>query len=133
MRRGVTLTETMVALVLVSTAALSIPPLLHGVNRVQQGIDLQRLAQSEAANLLEEVSRMPYEKITAESVRGLSLSEAVRRELPQAKVIAEVANQSGEPVGKKLSVEIQWLPGPGRKSPPCRLVTWVYPIPGAKR
>ena len=133
MRRGVTLIETMVALVLVTMAALSIAPLLHGVNRVQQGIDLQRLAQTEVANLLEQCSRMPYDKITTESIRELSLSEAARRELPQARLITEVVNQPNVPAGKKLSVEIQWVPGPGRKSPPCRLVTWVHPIPGAKQ
>lgn len=132
-RRGIAIAELMVAFVLVGTAAISIAPLIHESIRVRKSLEMQRLAQAEAANLLEQLAGMPYEQVTAETAGKLTLSDSARRDLPQPKFVAEVVNQTAEPAGKRISVEIQWQAGGGRKSPPCRLVTWIYPKPEARR
>lgn len=132
-RRGIAFAEIMVAFVLVGTAAVSIAPLMEESIRVRKSLEMQRFAQSEAANLLEQLAGMPYEQVTPESASKLTMSEAARRELPQPKLVAEVVNQTTEPACKRISIEIQWQPGGGRKSPPCRLVTWIYPRSEAKR
>lgn len=126
-RRGIAFAEIMVAFVLVGTAAVSIAPLIHESIRVRKSLDIQRFAQTEAANLLEQLAGMPYEQVTPDTAGKLTLPDAAGRELPQPKLIAEVVNQTTEPAGKRISIEIQWQPGGGRKSPPCRLVTWIYP------
>ena len=131
-RRGMTLMEITIALGMLGAAFGILLPLLQSVSRTQLGVERERLAQVEAANLLERLAQCSYDKLTPESVKNLQLSDAARRELPQAVVVAEVVDQPGELPARRVSVEVKWQPAAGQKSPVCRLVTWVYAPQEAK-
>lgn len=131
-RAGFTLAELMVALILIGAATGITLPLIAAQSRVRLNLERRRMALAEAENLLERMSGIPYARLTPELVRELKLSAAAQQALPSGEAHCQVVEETTAPLGKRLEVEIRWDAGPGKKSPPCRLVTWVYALPGAR-
>jgi Tfp pilus assembly protein PilV len=128
-RRAVTILEVTVALALLAFGLVMTAQLLGLAARQRHAAGQLLVAQLEAANALERIAAMPYDRITSESLGNLTLSNDAKATLAdgQLKANVETATDSG-PRHKRITVEVAWPIGEG----PARtveLTSWKYDLP----
>jgi hypothetical protein len=128
-RRAFTLLETTVALAMLAFGLILTVQILGLAARQRQAAGQLLVAQLEAANALERIAAMPYDRVTVESLSDLSLSGDAKATLAdgQLKAKVETATDSG-PRHKRITVEVAWTTGEG---PPrtVELTSWKYELP----
>jgi hypothetical protein len=90
--------------------------------------DRRQWAAQEASNLMEQVTARPFDAVTIEALKGLTLSAQARRLLPDAELDPDVAenDSAGGPGSKRVSVRLRWRDRSGGWDSPVRLTTWIY-------
>ena len=111
--------ELMIALALLGAVMISIGQVALRTSRYRRVSDQRRLAQREAANVMELV----YSGVeTKESVR---LTDEIKKALPKSKLTVEVkATGTAGEAATRYAVKIQWQDSSGRLVEPVRLVAW---------
>jgi hypothetical protein len=113
-------------LVLLGAAAALMAQTLGGVAQQRRAADQQALALQEAANLMEQVSAIPYAELTRERAADLRLSDLARRQLPGVRLDVAVAALADEPAGKEIRVALRWLDRSGQYGTPLQLTAWRH-------
>jgi hypothetical protein len=125
-RRGATLQEAIIAVTITIAVVTGITQLC-AVAAVQRRTAEQRtLAAWEAGNLMEDLVSRPWSEMTPEKMAAVELSEACRRELPEAKVRVEAAPEGEAGDVLRIQVQIDWKNAAGERGKPVRLVAWRY-------
>ena len=129
-RRGFTLFEIFVAVLVFGTVLTTFVPLMRGVHNQQHDTDLHLLAVREADNHLEEISQWPWQDLVADKLSQRTLSETVKSHLrnPELRVAVEEQKQADATLTKRVAVEITWLPHVGQPTKTVRLVAWFPEI-----
>ena len=123
-RAGFTLIELIVATILFAAVLSTFVPLMKAISKTQRATERHRIALREANNLLELISQRSWADLTVESLKKLKLPSAAQTALPQSHLQFDVAEQAEPFVSKKVSVQIRWLPLPGRPTESVQLVAW---------
>ncbi|WP_435016122.1 type IV pilus modification PilV family protein [Tundrisphaera sp. TA3] len=130
-RRGFGLVE-MTATAVMLVAAMTITVQLVGwVAAERRSVARRERALLEAANLLERLAARPWDDLTPDAAKALTLSDATRAALPGAALSIEVA-PAGAPEAKRITVAITWRDRSGSAEAPARLVGWAHRRGGAK-
>ena len=123
-RRGLSLLEVIVTLILVGTVMATLPAWLHAIAGQQRASGERQLALQCVQNLIERTSALSASELSKPAVEQLAgevyLPETLRS--PQWNI-----DVSPDGAGKKISVELAWHRDPSRSWRPVRLTTWVYP------
>jgi hypothetical protein len=124
MRRGVVLVEVMVGCALAALLLALCVQLLSLTAIERRDVEQRTIALEQAANLIERVSAMPYDRITPEYLAELELPPEVEAILPGPAAKWFVTEETGDVPAKRVRVEISWR---GRPQRPAKLTYWVYP------
>lgn len=125
-RRGFTVLEVLVAIILVATLLTVSLEFLHALALQRRSLSDRRLALQEAGNCMERIAVWPWDELTTERLSGIDLSPEIRRALPSAKLSIRVSPTPEPPQGKVVSVTIRWQEQPEQPERSVRLVTWRY-------
>ena len=129
-RRGFSLLEMIVALVLLGAVTTIVIPAL-GWMGVENRLSLQRQEAAQGlGNLMDELTSRPYEQLTSDAAENLELPEALRNQLPGAKLKVEISGT--EPGVKRIRMELGWNQRNGRPIAPMRLTAWVHEREGRR-
>ena len=81
----------------------------------------------EVANIMERITALPFDLVTAERARRLSISPTAAGTLPGAELSVEVAEEQPAPgrSSKRIAVRLRWRGRSGEWEAPVRLTTWV--------
>ena len=125
-RRGFTLFEIFVAVLVFGSVLTTFIPLMRGVHSQQRDTDLHLLALREADNVMEELSQWPSQDLVADKLGQHPLSDTVKSHLrqPELRVTVEEQKQTELNVTKRVTVEITWLPHTSQPTKTVRLVAW---------
>ncbi|MDA1051499.1 MAG: hypothetical protein O3C40_13605 [Planctomycetota bacterium] len=125
-QRGTITHEATMAIVLATAVIVGTAQTLAFISHQRRDIDRQSIAIREAGNLLEEIAARPWNDITKENLATLALSDDCNAVLREPRLSITV---DSEPAGsgKHISVEIDWLTGPGQRALPLRVAAWRYP------
>jgi prepilin-type N-terminal cleavage/methylation domain-containing protein len=126
-RRGFTLIEVTITVVLLAAAMTAIVQVLGWVAAERRAIERRQWAVEEAANLMERVTAAPFDEITAESARAVTLSAPVREKLPGPELTVNVSAPEAAHGGKRVAIGIRWRGRGGTWEAPVRLTAWIYP------
>jgi prepilin-type N-terminal cleavage/methylation domain-containing protein len=126
LQRGFTITECLVALVLLGAAAALMAQVLGGVVQQRRAADQQSLALLETANLMEQLVAIPYAELTPQRAAELGISELAQHQLPGARLEVSVAPTADDPSGKVVRVSLRWHDRSGRYGAPLQLTAWRY-------
>lgn len=118
-RRGISLTEVMVAATLVLGIIGLVTPLTVRVGRVWQSTRQYRLAINELANQMELLTGQQMEECNA-ALANLKPSAIVSESLPGAQLQGEIVRDQD---GTRLVLQLDW--DRGSKSVPLSLVGWL--------
>ncbi len=131
-RRGATIVEAVVSLVVLSTVTMIVVQSMAGMFGQQRMLRQQALAREEAANLMERAFALPWDQLTNDELAGWEISEPSLRSHAQAKLAMEVVPLEQSPASKRIRIEIS-VPQPNRQaSVEVQLVAWRYELRGAK-
>lgn len=127
-RRGSLLAETAMSGVMLIIAMGLVAQVVAAVANQRRSWDRRQTAVFEAANLMERLTARPFEALTTEGAKDLTLSDEAKRTLPEGRVQVEITD--GDPVGgdgsKRVFMQIQWRNRAGDWDAPVRLTTWVH-------
>jgi hypothetical protein len=99
--------------------------LLGGIAAERRLVERRQFAAQEAANVLEAFVSRPFESVTPEAARSISLSEAARAVLPEAELTVLVDDHGASPDAKRIAVRLRWRQRSGEWEAPVRLTTWI--------
>jgi Tfp pilus assembly protein PilE len=125
-RAAFTVTECLVALVLLGAAAALMAQLVSAVGVQRRVADQHALALQETANLVERLFALPYAELTTQRAAELQLSEAARQQLPDARLQITIHSTAGQPAAKEIRISLQWLDRSGRHGAPAELTAWRH-------
>lgn len=117
-RAGFSMLELLVSLILVGTAMAIIVPTLARMGG-QNRLSLQHQEALEGLdNLMEDLTARPYEELTPDLAKTISLPESLFHQLPGAKLEVEITEAQGKPKAKRIVLRLSWNQRNGQ--PRCR-------------
>jgi prepilin-type N-terminal cleavage/methylation domain-containing protein len=128
-RRGFTLFEVTVAIMLLGTLAALCLQLFAGVNSQQKDQNAELAATQEAANVMERLAAVAWDDLSKQSGGKFELSPQARKLLPEGKVEVKVDDAKGTPAARRIAVAICWRPLPGGPERKAGAVAWRYKQP----
>ncbi len=127
-RRGALLVEAAAAVMMLMLAMILTVKLVGWVAQENRSNDRRQQALSEVANVMERLGAIPYEDLTQEAVKQVTLSPQLRATLPDGSLTVDLSEN--DPVGgndsKKVSAKIRWKNQSGGWESPVHLTTWIY-------
>jgi len=137
MRRGNITLEMIVSCGLLAVVIGLSVQMLASTALQRRYTERRAIALQEAANLVERASALSYDEITMERLKEITLSDEVRKILPEAvaalTLLEEPASEvSGGVPGKRVQVELKWIGAGHVPEAPVRLSYWAYPLNGGK-
>jgi hypothetical protein len=126
-RRGSLLPELAMAAVMMTIAmSLTVKVLGHAGYQRRSAEQRQR-AIVEVANAMERITADPFDEVTPERARRLSISPESAGSLPGAELTVEVNEERPAPgrSAKRIAVRLRWKGRSGEWEAPVRLTTWI--------
>ena len=132
-RRGYTLLELAVSVMVLMTAMIVSVRVLGWVGNERRASDRRQWALQTASNVLERVSREPFERVTPETVKSIAAATAAERALPDPawEVAVDVVKGEATP-SKRVTLGLRWKERSGELGAPVRLTSWVFRTGAAK-
>lgn len=124
-RRGLTLVEITIAVFLLAVSMTLTVRVLGWVASERRAGERRQCATREAANVVEHLTALPWERVTADTARSLTLSDTARMSLPSGELNATVDEPAGGDA-KRVSVRIRWRNRGGDWDAPVRLTAWTF-------
>lgn len=140
-RGGFTLTETLVAGLILATAFTVATRMLIAASAQRKALDIRQIAIIEAGNVMERLTAEPWSKLDATELGQWKLSPQAARALPDAKLeiqVEPITNKPGseetdtkktgssEPAAKRVTVIVSYSGNAGQPAREVRLVAWRY-------
>jgi hypothetical protein len=126
-RRGSLLPEVAMAAVMLTIAmSLTVQMLGHAGQR-RRSADQRQRAIVEVANAMERITGEPFDEVTPERARRLSISLESAGSLPGAELTVAVKEEPSAPgrAAKRIAVRLRWKGRSGEWEAPVRLTTWI--------
>jgi hypothetical protein len=128
-RRGVALLEVVVAFGLLAVLLTICLQMLAATAVQRRAVDRRAVAVEEAANIIERISALPWDQVTAERLAAIRLSPDAGHSLPNGAVTLAVESSADGPRGKQVQLAITWSDPAGETERPVRLSYWMYAPP----
>ena len=131
-RRGTTVLEATISLVILAAALTGTTQLAVTASRASRVADDRLFAADEASNVMERLFVLDWEKLTSERANEEKLSELARSRLQDAALEIEVtsptaddSNEDGATMQvKRIRVRIHWSNAAGERGRPVELSAW---------
>jgi hypothetical protein len=127
-----TLIETTVAMVVLGAAIVAVAQLVAHISVQRLVAERDALAHEEAANHMEQLFALPWEKLSNESAAKMQLSDVCLQRLSSPELSVSVGPPDGKPVQRRMNVDVSWLDGSGHHRNHATLTAWRYEIGGAE-
>ena len=126
-RRGSLLVEMTIAAAMLSVAMVMTVKVLGYAGQQRRSADQRQRAMLEVANVMERITAEPFDEVTAERARRLSITPAAAGSLPGAELAVEVKEERPGPdrSARRIAVRLRWKGRSGEWEAPVRLTTWI--------
>lgn len=125
-RRGVTLFELMVALVVMTTAMMAIVQLLAMVASQRRMLEQRRAAFTEVANQAERVALMPWNAVQSKEGVAWEFSAESRTALPQGTSTIEVKEETEPANSRRIRLLVRSPNSVGQMIELADLTVWKF-------
>ena len=125
-RRGMTIMELLVSLVILGAAMAALVQLVVLTARQRRSLDQRRVALQEVANQAERLALVAWDETTPERLKTWQPSADLVAALPRATCQASVRDESGEPARRRIRLEVVWTNAAGQAVEPVTLTLWKF-------
>jgi len=125
-RRGLTLLEVGVALVVLAGAMLALAQLVGLTVRQRRITDQRLIALQEVANEAERLAVMPWDELASDQLTTWKPSAELTAVLPAADCRVKVTPEEGPPASRRIALRIAWTNVVGEEVTPVELTLWRY-------
>jgi hypothetical protein len=88
--------------------------------------DRRTLALETVQNVAEQVGNIPWAELTPETAGRLTVPEAVKAYLPEAKLAATVTDLQEPVAAKRVTIQLTWNAPNGLTARPVKLTVWSF-------
>lgn len=124
--RGTTVLEITIALALLGAAASVFAQLHLAAARQQRSAEKRAAAHQTLANWMELSSQVPFADVAPENLTKLAPLDPLQLHMPSVEPVAEVFDETGEPSGKRVTLELRWPAADGVSQESVQLTAWRY-------
>jgi prepilin-type N-terminal cleavage/methylation domain-containing protein len=124
-RRGLTLTELIIAVAIATTTLVGATQLMHQATRRHHQVTQRQVVVEEASNVMEELMALPWDQLDASSPPEISLSATCLQAAPDAQLQIAI-DVDDDANARRLTVQIHWTGETKSAAMPIRLVAWRY-------
>jgi hypothetical protein len=126
-RRGSILVEMTISAGMLAVVMALTVQVLGYAGQQRRSADQRQRAMIEAANLMERITAGPYDEVTPDRARGLTIAPATAASLPGAEWTVDVKDDPPGPgrSAKRIAVRLRWKGRSGEWEAPVRLTTWI--------
>jgi Tfp pilus assembly protein PilV len=129
-RRGITVLELMIAILVTGVVLGGIAQLLAAVASQRRESERRLAAIHEAANQMERLAQLSWSELTQEGTAGWELTAEAAAALPAGTLavdVSEVEAGGEDPAhARRVEVEVAWRNTAGATVEPVRLVAWRF-------
>jgi hypothetical protein len=129
LRRGTLLADVGLAAIVLLVAMSLMLKLLAIVAQERRAADHRQRAALEVANLMERITAYPFDRVTPELARDMTVSESARQSLRDAELAIDVKPAEVIPAndrdGRRISITLRWREPSGQWQHPVRLTSWI--------
>jgi hypothetical protein len=126
-RRGSLLPELAMSAVMLAIVMTLTVKVLGYAGQQRRSADQRQRAVLEVANVMERITANPFDEITAERARKLSIPPAAAGSLSGSELAIDVTEEQPGPgrSAKRIAVRLRWKGRSGEWEAPVRLTTWI--------
>ena len=124
-RSGAFMVELVVGAVLLGIFLSSVGPMFRWIHESKRTSDRHLLAMQELATQMEQLAALPPSQITNDKLQSLTLTDATRTLIPDAKLTA--TRQSDNDRLQRVTLSLAWVNDVGMAVEPKRLTAW-FPL-----
>lgn len=129
-RRGATITELVVSMIVLSVAITSLAQLVSLSAQQRRVGEARRLALAELANQAERVAAMSWDETAPDKLTAWEPSADFAAAALSPVCKAQVTEEAGPPASRRIRLEVAWTP-PGREPvTPVSLTVWKFAAGG---
>jgi hypothetical protein len=125
-RRGMTLLEVGVALVVLAGAMLALAQLVGLTVRQRRLADQRSIALQEVANEAERLAVAPWDGLAPDQLTSWKPSAELAAMLPAADCRVQVQDEPGPPVARRVKLRVAWTNAVNEEVMPVELTFWRY-------
>ena len=125
-RRGMTLTECVVALGVLSIAMVAVVQLLGTMASQRRAAEQRRVALQELANQAESLAAAPWEELDPATLTRWQASPELAAALPTASCRIEIKEIDEELLTRQVRLQVDWKNSSGQTVKPVELTIWRY-------
>jgi Tfp pilus assembly protein PilV len=133
-RRGVTIFEMTIALLLAGVVLAGMAQLLAALASHRRESERRLAAIHEAANQMERLAVLPWSELTPEATAAWKLSQEAADALPAGELTVSISDAElpveAPPAARRVEVEVAWRNSAGPMVDPVRVVAWRFPQEG---
>ncbi len=130
-RRGSLLAEVGISTVVLMIVMGLTLKVLATVAQERRGAADRQLGVLEAGNLMERITAQPFDQVTPELARRISVSDLTRRSLRDCDLAVAVSggekSEKGMQSAKRVMIRLRWKGQGGQWQAPVRLTSWIEP------
>jgi type II secretory pathway pseudopilin PulG len=125
-RSGMLLVEIIAAIAILAVLLTSTVQVMRVMTTQHVAADRRTLALETVQNVAEQIGNIPWAELTPEAAGKLTVPDAVKPFLPEAKLAATVTDLQEPVAAKRVSIELTWNAPNGINSRPARLTVWSF-------
>jgi hypothetical protein len=93
----------------------------------RRAAERRRRAVLEVANVMERITAYPFEEVTPDLTRRITLSTTAGQSLPESDLVVEVTNSDpgAGRSAKRIAIRLRWKGRSGEWDAPVRLTSWI--------
>jgi Tfp pilus assembly protein PilV len=125
-RRGISVLEATMALLILSFAIAGLLQILTVAAGQRRATEIRRLALEDVANQAEQLALLSWDELTAEKLAARQPSAELLAAAPAAQLAISVKEEAGPPAAKRIHLKATWTTPAGQSAGPVQLTVWRH-------
>jgi hypothetical protein len=126
-RHAFTLFEVIIAATVLAALLTASVQMLRAVSIHQRSTEHRAAALQAVQAISDEVANIPWDRLTVESAKKVTIPKPLDGYLPGAKLSVSLDEEPAPAPSKRLHVDLTWNGPDGQPVAPVRLTSWVFP------
>jgi type II secretory pathway pseudopilin PulG len=127
LRRAFTLLEVTIAAGMLAVLLTTSVQMLRALSIHQRASERRAVALEAVQAVADQVANIPWDQLTAESAKKVTIPKQLAGYLPGAKLTVSLDEEPTPTASRRVHIDVTWNGADGQPVAPVRLTSWVFP------